>query len=106
MKGKLRIHNKRLNKNGKIYNFQQAVIYVKSSFLQALLPYDGQEIEFSIGSAEQSQSSQKASSKLQNLLVLLFTKAFSDQSIASKLLQKYPSLIESILNELEKEGNL
>jgi len=100
MLGKVSIHNKKLRKNGKIYEFRQAVIYVKSQFLQALLPYDGQEIEFSIGSAEQSQ---KTNPRLLNLLVELFTNAFQDQSIASKLLQKYPSLIEEILRELEKE---
>lgn len=92
--GRVRIHKKRQKKGGKIYEFRQAVIYVKKKYLDRLIPLDDKEVTLFLEGEQQR-------SELEEVLVDLFTKAFNDDEVKNLLLSKFMEDVKRVLELLE-----
>jgi len=96
MKGRVKIHTKRKGS----YEWRQAVIYVSSKFLKDLEPFDGQTIDFSLG----SEATKTTDNRILDALTQLFLKVFNDPELNQVILAKYGEDVAKILQLLEEGG--
>jgi len=86
-------------KQGKKGEWEQCLIYVRAEDREKLRKFKDKEITLYLNSGSTGSTVER---ELLNLLVKLFTKAFSNQKIAKELLKETET--EQILKLLEGEG--
>ena len=95
--GKVKIHTKKQKKNNKTYSVQQAIIYIKSQFIDIVKKYDGKEVQIVILDENEKTKKQKSdvtSDLLRVIYYLLFGKVSrkSNKEILRELKQKISEL--------------